>query len=310
MSRWADFMNGYQGGVDVFDAAGDPVATPTRGLKLGSGLSGVFDAEAGVVTLEAAGGPGGGATGATGPAGPEGPTGPSGAAGAPGPTGATGAVGATGPAGNNGAVGATGATGPAGNDGAQGATGPSGAAGAAGPTGATGAVGATGATGPSAGILSATVTLTDAQIKALPTTPVQLVAAPGAGFALVLLDAILVLDAQAGAYTNIDPDDAELGVVLDPTDGASIVLANNSADGLDNLSGFLDSAALRWTRLLGGGLKVAPSAPEDVFATEMDFTEDAALLLRALNAAAGDFTGGNAANAMQVIVSYRVVTLP
>jgi len=92
--------------------------------------------------------------GASGGGGGQGPTGPTG------PTGATGATGPTGPTGPTG-TGATGATGPTGS------------------TGPTGATGATGATGP--GVQTATVSLTSSQIQNLAATPVQLVAAPGAG---------------------------------------------------------------------------------------------------------------------------------
>ena len=119
---------------------------------------------------------GGGGTGTQGATGPQGATGAAGATGVAGPAGAPGAAGAKG---------ATGAAGPAGATGAAGAVGPTGAAGVPGAPGINGLPGATGApgpTGPGGGLLLvSTTTLTNAQVAALGTTPVQIVPSPGPG---------------------------------------------------------------------------------------------------------------------------------
>src|SRR5690242_19531048 len=76
--------------------------------------------------------------------------------------------------------------------------------------------------GGSSVVQTATKTLTDAQIKALPTTPIELVAAPGSG--KVIWWSMIVLRATiAGSYTNIG-DRCSLGVESTP----SILIANDA----------------------------------------------------------------------------------
>jgi hypothetical protein len=59
--------------------------------------------------------------------------------------------------------------------------------------------------GEAATVFSTTVTLTDAQIKAMAGTPQEIVAAPGENKIIVVVSAVLGrLDESAGAYTNID----------------------------------------------------------------------------------------------------------
>ncbi len=74
---------------------------------------------------------------------------------------------------------------------------------------------------------TATVTVTAAQVKALNTTPITLVAAPGAGKALALLDAVLFLDYATTAYDGVaSGEDLEIRY----TDGSGALLATIEAD--------------------------------------------------------------------------------
>jgi hypothetical protein len=59
------------------------------------------------------------------------------------------------------------------------------------------------ATGQPSGVLSASVTLTNAEIKALPTTPISIVAAPGAGKMIVPVFGYVLSDLTT-AYSGID----------------------------------------------------------------------------------------------------------
>src|SRR5688572_24644115 len=70
---------------------------------------------------------------------------------------------------------------------------------------------------PTSQIYEARVVLTNAQIKSLvtdsafPAVGREIVPAPGVGKDLVFLSGVLLIDATAGAYTNIDADYAVIG---------------------------------------------------------------------------------------------------
>lgn len=155
--------------------------------------------------------------------------------------------------------------------------------------------------GGDSGISSVDVQLTDAQIKALPTTPIQLVAAPGANVMLELISATILVDAAAGAYTNVNALDASNALYV--------------AYGDDD---FWASQYINPTQLLTGAARRAVVVPPytqfvdgsdpAMFAQANNATSLAnkALKLVALNAA-GNYTGGNAANTMSVRIRYATV---
>lgn len=133
--------------------------------------------------------------------------------------------------------------------------------------------------------LVASVTLTDAQIKALPTTPVQIMAAPGANKVINVINIFNYLDATAGAYGNIT--NAEPSTYYDGTGG--------------NIS-------------FGGDLDM--ENPVKSFVIQplpgiLDITEDAINkgVMYYLENGASNYTGGNAANTLKVTVYYTVVDL-
>lgn len=154
-------------------------------------------------------------------------------------------------------------------------------------------------------LCSAQVTLTDAQIKALPTTGIQIVAAPGAGKIIRPFKTFLDTNTSAGAYTNL----ADGGFITIETGGNGLgqVIGNNAATSNSELTDLLGVASQR-------GQDVDQSY-QDYQATfdgvysysfALSGPTNGALTIRAYNAAAGNFTGGNAANTLKVTVLYLV----
>jgi hypothetical protein len=143
-----------------------------------------------------------------------------------------------------------------------------------------------------------TVTLTDAQIKALPTTPVETVATPGAG--KILLPLSVTYHANfAAAYTNVDPTAAvhvifDGGSVLEFGRGLFLAQAGQWAHG--NVGYFrrgqLDGQANAALAFAHAGL------------------DDTALTIAIDNNSAGVLTGGNSANTLTVQTRYIVLDLP
>lgn len=134
--------------------------------------------------------------------------------------------------------------------------------------------------------LEASVNLTDAQIKALLSVPVELIAAPGANKTLQLVALSMALDNAAGLYVGA-------GVIR-------VQLASTLTTGSTTFSnGFLtaDASASKLAQhnaisSLSGGSSTLTNAACTITATS-------------------DFTGGNAANKATVKVVYRILsTLP
>jgi hypothetical protein len=158
-------------------------------------------------------------------------------------------------------------------------------------------------------VLQATVALNDAQIKALPTTAVQLVAAPGSGKYLNVHEAILTSDFTAGAYGNTS-DTGFIYVSLDPNAGVVSLLMRNDGDSVNPLGTFL-GAAKRATALIPYQNAIKPvlfSQGVVPYVGPVSERENLPLLIQAVNGA-GNFTGGNAANVMKVTLFYSVVNL-
>jgi len=131
------------------------------------------------------------------------------------------------------------------------------------------------------------ITLTDAQIKALPTTGVELIAAPGANKIAWVIAAYLRFESH-GAYSNFD-----MSVHLD-------VGCPSPADPMADVTiGDL---------LLGSSVnKNSPMAMATGMGTVDADIVNKAVQLYATNGSSGNFTGGNAANKLKVFLRYIVL---
>lgn len=130
-------------------------------------------------------------------------------------------------------------------------------------------------------ILTASVSLTALEIKALRATPKTLVAAPGAGFLLEFVSAVLLLDATATAFVE---SSANLAVRYTGTTGAKV------SDDIE-ATGFIDQTADTMT---------TARAKLDAIVAATGCA-NAALVLH--NLGAGEYTVGT--GVMRVKVSYR-----
>ena len=150
------------------------------------------------------------------------------------------------------------------------------------------------------GALSLTrATLTDAQVKAVPTTPVTVIAAPGAGKAIMILTAWMRLDARGGAYTNLTGLEVQLNY------GAAALAPASAAYVEASQGAFADASA---AHVLGsfddqtGGSAFASWMAEIATVTNSPVTVF-------FSGTTGNLTGGNAANSLTVDVLYHVLTL-
>jgi hypothetical protein len=140
-------------------------------------------------------------------------------------------------------------------------------------------------TGKGSGVAYVDVTITAAQLKALNATPQTVVAAPGAGYALVLEGALLTMTYGTAAYAGIAAGE-DLSFKYTNGSGAEV--------GQCETTGFLDQTSdqLRYVRAqaaASGNSAVTPIA-------------NAALVLHMLS---GEITTGD--SPLKVRVFYRVI---
>lgn len=150
-------------------------------------------------------------------------------------------------------------------------------------------------------VRTAAVALTNAQILTLPTTPVELVAAPGSGRRLVLVS-VYMRSAFVAGYTNVTGTGPLFG-------GAGLVVTHGPDDSdastMRSLTIFAAAAVREWDAL-GPAISTAADVALGYGGAGTD-QSNKALNVVVRNAALGNFTGGNAANILRVSIAYLTV---
>lgn len=147
-----------------------------------------------------------------------------------------------------------------------------------------------------------TFTLTDAQIKALPTTAVVLLPAQGENLIVIPILATLVGDGfTANPYTNLDETSLSFSFRYEAADNPGTGLGFSVSDAGVFPDNFLTKDTLARAFNASGSYNTSPPTPEALANVGID--------LKVNNQAAGNFTGGNAANTMQIVMLYLLLNL-
>ncbi|HEX4875753.1 MAG TPA: hypothetical protein VFV31_03720 [Chitinophagaceae bacterium] len=155
-------------------------------------------------------------------------------------------------------------------------------------------------------IQSATVTLTDAQIKALPSTAVEIVAAQGSGKVALPIYFSVYIDTSGGSYSGVTNASAIL--IYESLSGVkylSSVLPTESA-----LSGTLKTFNFSNCPFSEQGFAVYSGININTLSIQQPYEPDnLAIKISGSYNGTSNYTGGNAANTMKVTVYYIVVDL-
>jgi hypothetical protein len=151
------------------------------------------------------------------------------------------------------------------------------------------------------------VSLTDAQVKALPTTVIEIIPAQGANTVIRLVNGVGIVNKSAGAYTNVtagaDGDDASISLTYSSDDNllASNPTAPSVLVGLNNEVWIINPYII--PNLFNPVSYLGDPSPGNI-----NNIANEGIFLQAYNSD-GDYTGGNAANTLVVSVVYTVLNV-
>lgn len=158
--------------------------------------------------------------------------------------------------------------------------------------------------------------LTNADLKALPTTPLTFGPNPGAGFYLSAVRGWFRLNSLAGAYTNVNADAWVNVHTLDWQVDTLSYLLNGNGTGNTRCSDLFAVAVKGTWNILpfasGSGADGLQFAADWGFGTglvDRVAAENQPFELYFDNNGAGNLTGGNAANGAEVIVLYKLLAV-
>ena len=164
-------------------------------------------------------------------------------------------------------------------------------------------------------IRSVRLILTNAQIKALQGTPIDIIPAPGVGFWLRLISVDYSSDFSAGAYTNIDPtySDFRIGYNVGVYAGGYMADDPLSTPPLTQITDFFGSNSQKivpGVPYSEGYTGSVPGTGSYIIAVPNLRTsfENLPLQVCAFNST-GDLTGGNVANTLTIDLQYCIRAL-
>lgn len=165
-------------------------------------------------------------------------------------------------------------------------------------------IAAANAGGGTVSIPATTVLLSNDQIKALPTTPVEIIPAPGANKIIIPLSCVAILKVPGGVYYTNNTDAAwYLKLTQQVSNVAVVQQALGGAVATSQIVNF------SFPLLSVGAGEFDGVVVSNYDATENENDLNVPLLLYGNYLGGSDYTGGNAANTLKMVIYYIIVDL-